>query len=417
MPHILYIGQTPVEGTGSPVIVLRHLQRLAADGWQVTIIAENGQDSSACQRAGWTVLTLPLRRAWWPPFRQAWEFSRVVRTWLLARECLRLTADAPPDAVLGYLAAHADFSAEIATRYAQRSGVPLTLLVHDEAVAFITDPVEKKRLRRRHTRLLQRTHRNWFVSRELARAYGQKQFAATRVLPPLPGAGTVFADWQPQFAERPRVYYAGYIWPAQFPLLHEIATRLAAAGAVLVLITRPTAELTAFLRTAPAQHVAPFATNREVLDHLARDAAGILVSYTHSITQMPWIATSFPSKLVEQCHLGLPCAIVAPTASAVGNWARRTGYTESFSPAALGRLTAWAGRLRNETSWRAHAAPVRLLAAGEFNPDKIHATFAAGLLRVEPVTRTVAERPRRFVAMEPTARTKALRASATSSEP
>jgi hypothetical protein len=379
MPRILYIGQTPAEGTGSPVIVLRHLQRLAADGWQVTIIAEHGQDTSACLQAGWTVCTLPLRRAWWPSFRESSERSRAVRTWLLAGECRRLTADARPDAVLGYLAAHADFSAEIATRYARRSGVPLTLLVHDEAAAFTADPAVKKRLRRRHARLLRHTQRAWFVSPELASAY--KNSAGSRVLPPLPGDGTSFVDWQPQFADRPRVYYAGFIWPAQFPLLHEIAVMLADAGAVLVLITRKTPELSEFLRTAPAQHVAPFATNREVLAHLARDAAGILVSYTHRVAQMPWIATSFPSKLVEQCHLGLPCAVVAPPASAVGLWAQRSGYADTFSPAALGALADWARDLRTESSWRARAASVRRIAAGEFNPDKIHAAFAAGLLR------------------------------------
>jgi Glycosyltransferase Family 4 len=380
MPRILYIGQTPAEGTGSPVIILRHLQRLAADGWRVTIIAESGQDASACQRAGWIVHTLPLRRAGWPPFRESSELSRAVRTWLLAGECLRLTSAAQPDAVLGYLAAHADFSAEIATRYARRAGVPLTLLVHDEAAAFTAEPAAQKRLRRRHARLLRRAHRTWFVSRELSAAFTPKS-SESPVLPPLPGGGTAFVEWQSKFSDRPRVYYAGFIWPAQYALLHQIAGILAEAGAILVLITRKTPELGEFLRTAPAQHVAPFATNREVLDHLARDAAGILVSYAHAIAQMPWIATSFPSKLVEQCQLGLPCAIVAPPASAVANWAQHTGYAETFSPSALGRLGEWARDLRHEKSWRIRAAPVRLLAAAEFNPDKIHATFAAGLLR------------------------------------
>jgi hypothetical protein len=200
-------------------------------------------------------------------------------------------------------------------------------------------------------------------------------------LPPVPAGRPEFSEWRPVFAERPLVYYAGFIWPAQYPLLHKIALVLAEAGAALVLLTRETPELVAFLRTGSVRHVAPFATNREALDHLSLHAAGILVSYTQTVAQMPWIATSFPSKLVEQAQLGLPCAIVAPSASAVGRWALQTGYADSFAPNELVRLAGWARDLAIEKSWRRRAAPVRLLASGEFNPEKIHAGFAAGLLR------------------------------------
>jgi hypothetical protein len=108
MPNLTYIGQAPAEGPGSPIIVLRHLQRLAAHGWSITVIPEAGQNTSACEQAGWPVKYLPARRRWWPPFRPESNFSRSVRTWLLGRECRRLLKDNPPDALFGYLAAHAE---------------------------------------------------------------------------------------------------------------------------------------------------------------------------------------------------------------------------------------------------------------------------------------------------------------------
>jgi len=380
MPHLLYIGQTPAEGTGSPVIILRHLTRLAAAGWKISLIAEPGRSTAAPLPAEWTRFTLPLRRGWWPPFRHGVTVSRTVRTWLLAGECARLTADAPPDAVLGYLAAHDDFYAEIAARYARRTGVPLSLLVHDDAAAFATAPRDQQRLRRRHAWILRQAHRNWFVSPELAATYGLPA-EHQHVLPPIPAGRSRFGEWQSAFSTTPRVYYAGFIWPAQFPLLRKIAQTLAEAGASLVLLTRETPELMEFLRTTPLTHVAAFDSNGAALDHLATSAAGVVVSYADNVEQMPWIATSFPSKLVEYAQLGLPCAIVAPPDSAVGRWAQRTGYADCFGAGELDRLAAWAHDLRREATWQWRSTSARALAHGEFSPEKIQATFAAGLRR------------------------------------
>src|ERR1043166_6504071 len=170
MPRLTYIGQTPAEGVGSQVIVLRHLRRLAAAGWQISVIAESGQDYSACLHAGWSVHTLPLRRAWWPPYREGQPMLRRLRTGLLARECGRLAGSAPPDALFCYLAAHADFYPEIAARYARGSGTPYSLLIHDHAAAFSKNDQEKFCLRRRHSWILRQAHRCWFVSPELAQA-------------------------------------------------------------------------------------------------------------------------------------------------------------------------------------------------------------------------------------------------------
>jgi hypothetical protein len=380
MPHLLYIGQTPAEGTGSPVIILRHLQRLQAAGWKISVVAEAGQDTSACVREGWTLHALPLRRFWWPPFRPDIDVSRAWRTRLLANEVRRLTAEDPPDAVLGYVAAHDDFSAEIAARFARRSGKLLTLLVHDDAAAFSTDPRAQARVRQRQTSILQYAHRCWFVSPELANAFAGLPASAQRVLPPIPASPSHSGSWRAEFAAQPRIYYAGFVWPAQFPLLAKIARTLTEAGTHLVLLTRQTPALEEFLRTTPITHIAPFPSNAEALRHLAQEAAGVIVSYTETVEEMPWIATSFPSKLVEYSQLGLPCAIVAPADSAVGRWARRVGGVDFFLPNELDRLREWAADLRKETAWNLRSAPSQKLAMGEFSPDKIQATFASGLL-------------------------------------
>jgi len=379
MSSLTYIGQTPAEGTGSPVIVLRHLRRLAAHGWKISIIGEHGQDTGACERAGWTVKHLPLRRSWWPPFRPEKPWSRSLRTYLLAREARKLLADTPPDALFGYLAAHADFSAEIAANLAKMTGTPLSLLVHDDAAAFATDAAEKARLRRRHSKLLRRAHRCWFVSPELATAYDVPE-EKRQVLLPIPEGWDKPAVWQSTHSVQPRVYYAGFIWPPQYRLLAKIARTLDEVGGRLVLLSRETPELRAFVEKEPADALKPFPSNREALAHLTAQAAGLLVSYSETTPEMPWITTSYPSKFVEYSHLGLPAAVVAPAESSIGRWADRAAYPYFFAPDQLAALANWCLSLRTESSWLQLAQTAHRLSQNEFNPESIHHTLEAALL-------------------------------------
>jgi len=380
MPNLTYIGQTPSEGTGSPVIVLRHLQRLAAHGWKITVIGEAGDNDAACKSAGWPVKYLPLRRGFWPPYRPDKPLSRRVRTWLLGRECRRLTADARPDALLGYLAAHADFSPEIAAHFARQSGVPLSLLIHDDAAAFAQTPAEQANLHARHAWILRQCHRCWFVSPELAATYNVAP-DQRRVLLPIPEGWAGNAAWQPSFAQQPRVYYAGFIWPPQFPLLTKLAQKLQSAGARLVLLSRETPELRAFLNSGLADWIPPFASNRDALAHLAANAAGVIISYSETSAEMPWVTTSFPSKFVEYSHLGLPAAIISSDDSSIGRWATAASYPFFYTPDRLDAFTSWAIRLRNSTSWLEQSTAPSTLAATTFNPEQIHSELEDALLR------------------------------------
>jgi len=376
--RITYIGQTPSEGTGSPIIVLRHLRRLAADGWKITLIPEGGQDTSACEAEGWTIRHLPLRRPWWPPFRHDNALSRRIRTWLLGRECRRATAAEPPDAIFGYLAAHADFSTEIAAHFARQTGTPLSLLVHDDAAAFTKTDEERRRLHQRHAWILRQSHRNWFVSPELAAVYDVPD-EKRHVLPPIPEGWTPPGPAEPDLTY-PKVYYAGHVWAPQYPLMSEIARTLDSVGARLVLICKDSPELRAFRAEAPVDWLPLFPTNREALAHLRQHAAGLLVAYTRTVEEMPWIATSYPSKFIEYSHLHLPCALVAPAASCIGHWAARRSFPDFFTAAEMPRFAQWASELRDPISRAAAIQRIRALAEGEFSPTTIQHTFQSQLL-------------------------------------
>jgi predicted dehydrogenase len=403
MPRLLYIGQTPVEGTGSPVVVRRHLARLAAQGWQIAVICDHAPAAGGLPK-DWVAHELPLRRFWWPAFRPHSVWSRRLRTWLLARECRRLTRSQPPDAVLGYLSAHTDFLPEVAANFTRLCRVPLTLLVHDDALAFHSSSAERASLTKRRACILARAATTWFVSSELAAACAVPE-AQRQTLPPLPeGWSAAPAAWKPASAARPRIYYAGFIWPQQYALLADIARCVDTNGGRLVLLTRDTPELRAFLIAEPAGWVCPFASNHEALAELVENASGIIVAYSQKLSEMPWIATSFPSKLVEYVQLGVPCAIVAPAGSAVSAWAAREKFTPSFAPYDLTGLAKWIVSLGKAEEWNRESVRSLALARGIFDPVAIHARFEAGLLPgVTPAaeTRTPVRSVQASLAAEP----------------
>ena len=376
--RLLYLGQAPAQGTGSPVTLLRHLRRFAADGWQIGLVPNWGDELAEARRHGWTAHRLPHRRWWWPPFNAENELSRRLTTTLWAREVDRLIQPRP-DAVLTYLAWHSDLFAEIASAYGRRTGVPVSCLVHDDAVDFATNAGRRAQLRRRQTRILRGNHRNWFVSAAQAAAMAPTG-AHADVLPPIPeGFAGPAPQWHSEFGARPRVCFAGYLWPEQGRLLQRLAPVLAAAGARLVVLGRRTAEVEALLAADLADHVPPFPGNHEALAYLSANVAGLVVSYAATIGELPWSRTSMPSKLVEFSHLGLPIALVAPPGTAIADWARQRGIGSCFAPADHAGLSAWAAALRHRESWLHQSDTWRNLAATEWSPAVIHSRLAHSL--------------------------------------
>ena len=148
-----------------------------------------------------------------------------------------------------------------------------------------------------------------------------------------------------------------------------------------MVMAKRTSALDRLVKDHPIDLQEPPGSREDALRHLVASASALLVAHADSIAEMPRSATNFPTEWVEYCHLGLPCAIVAPLDSAVGHWARARSYVDFFVPLDPRPLTAWVRELADSQSWDRHAAVTRLLAAGEFSPEVIQAEFVKGLLR------------------------------------
>ena len=370
MPSLLYIGQNPAQGTGSPVVILRHLRRFSADGWEIRVVAEYGGDYSAIASSDWKVISLPSRRRWWPPYKDGNRLLRWLRLRLLACEIVNAQTTSP-DVVLSYLASHTDFASAVAGHYASVSGRPLHVLVHDDAASFLGSKRRIAALRRNQSTTLVSAVAVWFVSEELASAYPSVLPSRRRVLLPLPEVKRAAATWHRGRAAL-RVYYAGHVWPEQVGLLEKCALAIASVGGQLVVIANPCTQLIAAASRVPIELRPLFPTNEVALEHLRQDATATIVSYSEDVSVMPWSRTSFPSKLIEYANIGLPLALVAPVETAVQRWTGRIGFASAFRPNELSKMCLWLADLRNVEAWDAASAASLSLASGPADPARIH---------------------------------------------
>lgn len=377
-PHIVYFGQTPDQGTGSPINMLRHLQRLTAKGWKASVVGENGQSTESCDAEGWPVYKLSLRKPWWPPFRPGNPLLRKIRMHLWAKECAGFFRE-PPQALFTYLSLYSELHSEVATYYSLRSGVPLSVIVYDYPPDFPGFQNEyTETLLRRQNWILQNAHQTWFVSPELADKYDIPE-AKKNVLMPMPAGDAPRAHWKPEYTAKPLLIYAGYVYPVQMSLFRQLARAIDEAGGRLLILSRKSPEIEELCGTEPVDSRDLFPTNKEALEFVSSNAAALLVSYSESVEQMPWITTSFPSKFVEFAHSGLPALIVAPEKSSIGIWAKKRNYPDFFTGDQIACVRAFVENLKSEATWNKKSDLVMQFAQTEFNPDVIQAALEAKL--------------------------------------
>ena len=369
---VVYFGQTPGQGTGSPINMLRHLRRFTDAGWDVLVVSEWGKPVTLYSMEGWQVYDLPYRRCWWPPYRPDSKLLRDARVTLWAKECRRAFSDRKPHAIVTYLSYHSELMSEIAAQYSIEANIPLTVIVYDDAMAFDNGvaPDERKQADKRFRWILQQARQNWFVSGQLAEAYGFSP-DPSRVLMPIPEGICKQVVWRAEFSGRPVLIYAGFIYDQQYPLLRRLGQAIEKAGGQFLILSQETPNVRKLCAESTILFRRLLPTNREALEFVGKHAAGFVAAYSDRIDDMPWTRSSFPSKVVEFGHLGLPILLVSPPECAVYTWSQERNLPFNLRPEELGRVVEFVTALKDPVQWEALAKPIRSLALTEFNPDVI----------------------------------------------
>lgn len=292
-----------------------------------------------------------------------------MRLW--AGQCKRMFKGLKPDAILTYLSFHSELMSEVAAYYSLLSGIPMTVIIYDDALAFSAhDAAETRRIGDRFRWILRSARQRWFVSEQLAVAYGLPPDPQT-VLMPIPDGIGERVEWRSEFSVRPKVVYAGFLYEQQYELIRQLGKVIHEAGGQLLLLSRDTVGLRNLCVESGIEFQPLLPTNRDALRFVGNCAAAFVAAYCGRVDDMPWIKSSFPSKVVEFGHLGLPVLFVSPPESAVYSWNQERNLPYNLRPDETGRVVEFVNALKNPIQWKALAEPIRRLAETEFNPKLI----------------------------------------------
>jgi hypothetical protein len=370
----------PAQATGTPIILQRHLHQLERKGWKVSIVVPEQYIPTGNEPAeSWQIIPLPARRWWWPPFRPQLACSVKIRLHLWKLVCERALDRERPSAILTVLWGIYPL---LAMHLSKSWKVPLSVIIHDQQELWATAEAEHHFLKQRSLTILNQSQRIWPVSWELVNNYDLRNKDKITVLVPIPDKtyGS-FVEWKNHFGTHPVVAHAGSLHPFQIPNFESLALALQKINGTLLLVTDDdNVVLNKLLELYPnVKHRKPFAHNRDVVKFLSDNASCILVSYSFEIREQRWAATSFPSKLVEFSHLGLPVLILASPCSAISNWAKARQWLSHISELDNKELLKVLSRLTIRETWLEMANQTRKVASGEFDPDLIQAQFESEL--------------------------------------
>ncbi len=380
--HILLSSSIlPGWGTGTRIILKRHLEMLEKKGWHISVVVpESYLKLTKDFPKTWNVVFLPFRRWWWLPYRQEVRALLNFRLSVFQYECEKTLKGNLPTAILTHLSG--SIYVELASYLSKEWGVPLSVLCHDREEFFANSDLEFSSVKQKCESILMQAQQSWFVSPELEQSYNLKSKKKTSVLLPIPEFhNRKFIEWQSKFSLNPVVAHAGWLYPSQFSNFYSLAIALQEInGSILIVCPKDNPTLIKLLETCSnIFHHDIFPTNSDVFDFLGDNATCILVSYSFIESEQPWASTSFPSKLIDFSHLGLPILILAPQSAAVSKWAKKYewfGHIETLDePLILEYLI----KLTIKDDWLKMAEQTQRVALTEFNPNQIQSQFESEL--------------------------------------
>ena len=215
-----------------------------------------------------------------------------------------------------------------AAAYAERAGLPLHLIVHDDSPnAEGWGAFEQRVIHARLSHWYPKAASRLCVSPYTAEEYRRRYNAMGDVLYPSRAMGApVFTeppDTLTQRCEPFTVAFAGTIYPLYVDGLRRIAAALQAtcAGRLLVYGPRPSESVCSLLQE-PNIELRGRVSAADLIRQCRREAHAMFVPMTYLEEHRPSVEIAFPSKLADYTAMGLPLVIDGPEYCTAVRWAR-----------------------------------------------------------------------------------------------
>ena len=352
LPNLLYLGQVPVENYMQGPILLHRLLRSYPN--EKLMIIEGSSVSS------------PDRRLRGVDYGQRKPLlSRLTRTRFhcyispITTLCAplqpirlsKLLRDFQPKAVMTVVWGYTWVTA---AAYAERAGLPLHLIVHDDSPnAEAWGAVERRIIHARLSRWYPKAASRLCVSPYMAEEYSRRYGATADVLYPSRASDApVFSeppDTLRQTCQPFTVAFAGTIYPQYAEALRRMAAALRAicAGRLLVYGPGPP-ESVGSLRQEANIELRGRISAVDLIRQCRREAHAMFIPMSYHEQDRPNMELSFPSKLTDSTAVGVPLIIDGPEYCSAVRWARNNpGVAEVTTEGDIAGLAVCLSRLQD----------------------------------------------------------------------
>jgi glycosyltransferase involved in cell wall biosynthesis len=278
-----------------------------------------------------------------------------------------------------------------AAAYAERAGLPLHLIVHDDSPnAEGWGAMEQRVIHARLSHWYPRAASRLCVSPYTADEYRRRYNAMGDVLYPSRATDApVFTEPPDSLAERCQpftVAFAGTIYPLYVNGLLRIAAALRAtcAGRLLVYGPKPSESVRSLLQE-PNIELRDRVSTADLIRQCRREAHAMFVPMTYLEEHRPNMEIAFPSKLADYTAMGLPLVIDGPEYCTAVRWARdNPGVAEVATDQTADALAGSVARLQDPTH-RVRLAQAAIYRGEQyFAPERAICTLYSKLRNASP---------------------------------
>lgn len=360
LPRLLYFADTPVEDHMAFSVLYRLLDAYPKN--KLMIIEDNFASNPNRRIPGVTYHQFSLVWARLLATRLHTYLSPLTTFYmpLRAGALERLVRNFRPEAVMTMVW---DYAWAAAAAYAERAGLPLHLIVHDDwGRGGALFGIER--------RLMDRRLRHWYpkaasrlcVSPYMVEEYRQRYEALGDVLyPSRPADGVVFSEPPVrlrQACEPFTVAFAGRIQWDYARALQRMATALRRNGGRLLVYGEALPETASAIRQEPnMEWRGRVDSSQELIRQCRAEAHTMYIPMSYREQDRPNAEVSFPSKLADYTAVGLPLIVDGPEYSSAVCWARENhGVAEIITDESVDALAEAVARLQEDSAHRLQLA-------------------------------------------------------------